>query len=36
MNIDFTLQPKNLKSEKLPFKEIAINVGSTCYFIENG
>jgi len=32
--IDFTLQPKNLKSETNPFKEIAINVGSYCYFIE--
>jgi len=33
-NIEFTLQPKNLKSEINPFKEIAINVGSYCYFIE--
>lgn len=33
-NIDFTLQPKNLKSKTNPFKEIAINVGSYCYFIE--
>ena len=33
-NIEFTLQPKNLKSETNPFKEIAINVGSFCYFIE--
>jgi beta-galactosidase len=32
--IEFTLQPKNLKSEINPFKEIAINVGSYCYFIE--
>ncbi|WP_288955905.1 glycoside hydrolase family 2 TIM barrel-domain containing protein [uncultured Polaribacter sp.] len=32
--IDFTLQPKNLKSKINPFKEIAINVGSYCYFIE--
>ncbi|WP_147676460.1 glycoside hydrolase family 2 TIM barrel-domain containing protein [Algibacter pacificus] len=32
--IEFTLQPKNLKSETNPFKEIAINVGSYCYFIE--
>ncbi|MFC2110017.1 glycoside hydrolase family 2 TIM barrel-domain containing protein [Bacteroidota bacterium] len=32
--IEFTLQPKNLKSEKNPFSEIAINVGSYCYFIE--
>ncbi|MBC3758664.1 DUF4982 domain-containing protein [Hyunsoonleella sp. SJ7] len=32
--IDFTLQPKNLKSETNPFQEIAINVGSYCYFIE--
>ncbi len=32
--IDFTLQPFNLKSETVPFKEIAINVGSKCYFIE--
>jgi beta-galactosidase len=33
-NIEFRLQPKNLKSETNPFKEIAINVGSYCYFIE--
>lgn len=33
-NIEFTLQPKNLKSKTNPFKEIAINVGSYCYFIE--
>jgi beta-galactosidase len=33
-HIEFTLQPKNLKSETNPFKEIAINVGSYCYFIE--
>jgi beta-galactosidase len=33
-NINFTLHPKNLKSKENPFKEIAINVGSTCYFIE--
>lgn len=33
-NIDFTLQPKKLKSKTNPFKEIAINVGSYCYFIE--
>ena len=33
-NIEFTLQPKNLKSETNPFKEIAINVGSYCYFVE--
>ena len=32
--IHFTLQPFNLKSETVPFKEIAINVGSQCYFIE--
>ncbi|WP_396600616.1 glycoside hydrolase family 2 TIM barrel-domain containing protein [Algibacter sp. R77976] len=32
--IEFTLQPKNLKSETNPFKEIAVNVGSYCYFIE--
>tara|TARA_R110002096_G_scaffold9533_3_gene37611 strand:- start:73794 stop:76385 length:2592 start_codon:yes stop_codon:yes gene_type:complete len=32
--IEFTLQPKNLKSKTTPFNEIAINVGSTCYFIE--
>ena len=32
--IKFTLQPKILKSETNPFKEIAINVGSYCYFIE--
>ena len=34
-NIEFTLQPKNLKSENNLFKEIAVNVGSTCYFIES-
>ncbi|MHB0753746.1 glycoside hydrolase family 2 TIM barrel-domain containing protein [Polaribacter sp. M15] len=33
-NIEFTLQPKNLKSKTNPFKEIAINIGSYCYFIE--
>jgi beta-galactosidase len=33
--IAFTLQPKNFKSERNPFKEIAVNVGSTCYFIES-
>ncbi|WP_299064219.1 glycoside hydrolase family 2 TIM barrel-domain containing protein [uncultured Polaribacter sp.] len=33
-HIEFTLQPKNLKSKTNPFKEIAINVGSYCYFIE--
>ena len=32
--IEFTLHPKNFKSETNPFKEIAINVGSYCYFIE--
>ena len=32
--IDFMLLPKNLKSEANTFKEIAINVGSMCYFIE--
>lgn len=32
--IEFTLQPKNLKSKTNPFQEVAINVGSTCYFIE--
>jgi len=32
--IDFTLQPKNLKSKTNPFKEIAINVGAASYFIE--
>ena len=32
--IDFTLQPKQLKSTTNPFKEIALNVGSTCYFVE--
>lgn len=32
--IEFTLQPKNLKSKTNPFKEIAVNVGSYCYFIE--
>ncbi|WP_298763431.1 glycoside hydrolase family 2 TIM barrel-domain containing protein [uncultured Polaribacter sp.] len=34
-NIEFTLQPKNLKSKSNPFKEIAVNIGSTCYFIES-
>lgn len=34
VNIHFTVQPKNLKSEINPFQEIAINVGSYCYFIE--
>jgi beta-galactosidase len=34
-NIEFTLQPKNLKNKENSFKEIAINVGSTCYFIES-
>ena len=34
-NIEFTIQPKNLKSEQNLFKEIAINVGSYCYFIES-
>ncbi len=33
--IDFTLQPKRLTSTTNPFQEIAINVGSTCYFIES-
>ena len=33
-NIQFTLQPKNLKSKINPFQEIAINVGSYSYFIE--
>jgi len=33
-NIEFTLQPKNFKSKTNPFKEIAINVGSYCYFTE--
>ncbi|WP_298878654.1 glycoside hydrolase family 2 TIM barrel-domain containing protein [uncultured Polaribacter sp.] len=32
--ISFNLQPKNLKSKTNSFKEIAINVGSYCYFIE--
>lgn len=34
-NIEFTLHPKNFKSESNPFQEIAINVGSYCYFIES-
>ncbi|WP_016957763.1 glycoside hydrolase family 2 TIM barrel-domain containing protein [Catenovulum agarivorans] len=33
-SIDFSLQPKNLRSTSNPFTEIAINVGSQCYFIE--
>ena len=33
-SIEFTLHPKNFKSKQNAFKEIAINVGSTCYFIE--
>ncbi|MFK8058617.1 MAG: glycoside hydrolase family 2 TIM barrel-domain containing protein [Polaribacter sp.] len=32
--INFTLQPKNLKSKINAFQEIAVNVGSYCYFIE--
>ena len=32
--INFTLQPNNFKSTTNTFKEIAINIGSTCYFIE--
>ena len=32
--IEFILQPKDLKSDINPFNEIAINVGSYCYFIE--
>ena len=32
--INFTLQPKILKSKTNAFQEIAINVGSYCYFIE--
>lgn len=34
LKIDFQLQPYDLKSEKTPFSEIAINVGSYSYFIE--
>ena len=34
-HIEFTLHPKDLESETNPFKEIAINVGSYCYFIED-
>lgn len=33
--IEFKLQPKNLKSKTNPFTEVAVNVGSTCYFIES-
>ncbi|TBN03699.1 DUF4982 domain-containing protein [Hyunsoonleella flava] len=33
--IDFNLIPKYLKSNTNPFEEIAINVGSYCYFIES-
>lgn len=33
--IEFTLQPKNLKSKTNLFTEVAVNVGSTCYFIES-
>ncbi|WP_298495947.1 glycoside hydrolase family 2 TIM barrel-domain containing protein [uncultured Algibacter sp.] len=33
--IEFTLQPKNLNSKTNPFKEVAINVGSYCFFIES-
>ena len=32
--IDFKLQPKNLKSKSNPFTDIAVNIGSYCYFIE--
>ena len=34
VTIDFALQPNNFKSKSTPFTEIAINVGSQCYFIE--
>ncbi len=33
--IDFNLIPKNLNSNTNKFEEIAINVGSYCYFIES-
>jgi beta-galactosidase len=33
--IAFTLHPKNLKSKTNAFKEVAVNVGATCYFIES-
>ncbi len=33
--VAFTVHPKNLKSKTNAFKEIAINVGSACYFIES-
>jgi beta-galactosidase len=35
LDIDFALQPYNLKDTKLPFSEIAVNVGSYCFFIED-
>ncbi|WP_282122017.1 glycoside hydrolase family 2 TIM barrel-domain containing protein [Algibacter mikhailovii] len=33
--IDFNLIPKHFKGNTNPFEEIAINVGSYCYFIES-
>ena len=35
LKVDFTLYPRDLKSKDLPFSEIAINVGSKCYFIDD-
>ena len=32
LKVNFQLQPFNLKSKTLPFKEISINCGSYCYF----
>lgn len=35
LKVDFNVIARNLKSEMLPFEEIAINVGSNCYFIDD-
>lgn len=35
LKINFQLQPYNLKSDKMLFKELAINVGSHFYFIDD-
>ena len=35
LNVRFSLQPYNLSSEKLPFNEIAVNVGSHFYYIDD-
>ncbi|MFT3739657.1 MAG: glycoside hydrolase family 2 TIM barrel-domain containing protein [Breznakibacter sp.] len=33
--VHFKLIPRDLKSDNLPFDEIAVNVGSNCYFIDD-